>query len=791
MKNRVISLLKKSINYILLLLSMLASPCSAISFSNGDLHIENMWPNPSTSKGYVELRNLSNTDIKCDFSIKGIISGSKLNVKATKTPPSKNDVLIRRNNGRTLEFDFSAEVRILRKIWNDENAYLSELVNEEFRSNCDTVKKRIINIELGELSSSYNLSENYEHYLIINVPTNTYSINFSADFLANFEIFSGKEVGRLGEPIYKQRGTTTVTIKRKLPSGFYTLLIKGYNVSEFGNYSLKFKTSSTPSSSSIYYFDLGFQVKVSIDDSFSPLIKSKIVNSFTLLVDLIREYSINSEDFKEIDACVLERTNKTWRPELKDNRIPQSFSSRLIYAKPLSNPLLGIRWFFRLLQENGKTFAINGKNLSSDTIAHTPQVGQVYPFEGYVPNLYSVMLTTSKKSGKPYLEKFSDERLAGIFLKELMHVIGYLDNNTSTGTLFNEAGNCFTYFSDNKIDEIYHKDFLSWCEDEFITPEQRKTIDLVINRIPASSCFTANTKLRRLQKLNLGDSQVSDISPLGGLSNLTVLLLSNTQVSGIRPLAGLSNLLKLSLKNTKVRDLSPLAGLSKLLSLAGSSTQVRDINPLAELLKLNSLDLFNTQVDDIKPLARLSKLKWLNLENTPVNDISPLAGLSDLNSLHLSYTRVSDLDPVASLSELLTLNLQSTQVEDISPLSRSLKLIELNLQSTQVKDISPLADLPKLLALNLSETQTNDIYPLTNLSNLRNLYLTKTQVSDIYPLMNLTNLRILYLGETQVTEVRSLANLFKLRELELRNSNVSSEDVHWLRQRLPDCDIRF
>jgi hypothetical protein len=81
-------------------------------------------------------------------------------------------------------------------------------------------------------------------------------------------------------------------------------------------------------------------------------------------------------------------------------------------------------------------------------------------------------------------------------------------------------------------------------------------------------------------------SQISDLSPLAGLTSLQRLDLSGTQVSDVAPLAGLSSLQRLDLSGTQVSDVAPLAGLTSLQSLGLMSTQVSDVAPLAGLSNL-------------------------------------------------------------------------------------------------------------------------------------------------------------------------------------------------------------
>ena len=96
----------------------------------------------------------------------------------------------------------------------------------------------------------------------------------------------------------------------------------------------------------------------------------------------------------------------------------------------------------------------------------------------------------------------------------------------------------------------------------------------------------------------------------------------------------------LSVSQTDISDLSPLAGLSALQSLDCSYTRVSDLGPLAGLSALQSLDCSYTQVSDLGPLAGLSALQWLNCSYTRVSDLGPLAGLSALQSLDCNGTQV-------------------------------------------------------------------------------------------------------------------------------------------------------
>ncbi|PSN14916.1 hypothetical protein C7293_09530 [filamentous cyanobacterium CCT1] len=136
--------------------------------------------------------------------------------------------------------------------------------------------------------------------------------------------------------------------------------------------------------------------------------------------------------------------------------------------------------------------------------------------------------------------------------------------------------------------------------------------------------------LSHAKALYLSQTQVSDVSPLSGLAQLSSLDLSRTQVSDVSPLSGLAQLSYLSLEQTQVSDVSPLSGLAQLRELFLAQTQVSDVSPLSDLAQLSYLSLAQTQVSDVSPLSGLAQLRYLSLDQTQVSDVSPLKHLNYL-----------------------------------------------------------------------------------------------------------------------------------------------------------------
>ncbi|HYH86098.1 MAG TPA: AAA family ATPase, partial [Pyrinomonadaceae bacterium] len=229
-------------------------------------------------------------------------------------------------------------------------------------------------------------------------------------------------------------------------------------------------------------------------------------------------------------------------------------------------------------------------------------------------------------------------------------------------------------------------------------------------------------KCRALKKLtlNLGGSQVSDLTPLTKIPKLTQLdlNLSGSQVSDLTPLSQLTNLtqLDLDLSGSQVSDLTLLSQLPALtqLDLNLSVSKVSDLTPLSQLPALTQLDLnlSYSKVSDLTPLSQLPKLTQLTLDlsGSEVSDLTPLSLLPALTQLdlNLSYSKVSDLTPLLQLPKLTQLNLDLdlsySKVSDLTPLSQlpALTQLTLDLSGSEVSDLTPLSLLPALTQLDLN-----------------------------------------------------------------------------------------
>ena len=172
-----------------------------------------------------------------------------------------------------------------------------------------------------------------------------------------------------------------------------------------------------------------------------------------------------------------------------------------------------------------------------------------------------------------------------------------------------------------------------------------------------------------------------DIVSLEYMLNLRRLELANQQITDLEPFSNLIDLALLSITSViwdygptlssegQISDISPLSGLTNIRSLEIEGNQISDITPLATLVNLHGLHLRQNNISDISSFAELTSLRSLSLCLNDITDISPLAELVDLQVLHLSSNHVSDLSPLAGLTNLDTLVVWGNPITDWSPVS--------------------------------------------------------------------------------------------------------------------------
>ena len=293
------------------------------------------------------------------------------------------------------------------------------------------------------------------------------------------------------------------------------------------------------------------------------------------------------------------------------------------------------------------------------------------------------------------------------------------------------------------------------------------------------STYVAELKKKKISRIRLTDctnAQLAELKNSGFLDSLESLHLSGCDISDLTPLKGLTNLKCLALvKCEKLSDLNPLAGLKNLRWLRISYCEkASDLTPLENLTNLEYFCFsYRSAITDLTPIANLKKLKFLTLWCCKLSDAKALVGLTNLKDLSLWECGVTDLEPLSKLTNL--------------------KILALSCQKTT--NLKPLANLINVKRLYLYKFENlTDLIPLENLKNLTSLNLSGcSKVSSLKPLANLADLEDLNLAAChEIDSLKSLANLKKLKELNMfENKNITKSDIAELQEKLPELKIKL
>ena len=261
-------------------------------------------------------------------------------------------------------------------------------------------------------------------------------------------------------------------------------------------------------------------------------------------------------------------------------------------------------------------------------------------------------------------------------------------------------------------------EWVSLCKNA--TGERRHTCDVIRQKAGVtSSVFSGNwkktfNKLAAAEKLrlNLENKNISDLSPLAKLNNLTELYLDTNRITDLTPLVKLKNLTGLDVSKNEITDLSPLSRLKNLTELYIDTNRITDLAPLAKLKKLTILDVSNNEITDLSPLSRLKELAKFQASENKIIDLTPLSKLKNLTILDVSKNKITDLSPLSRLKKLRDLNISKNQISVLSPLVRLKRLKALNISKNQISDITPLAGLEHLYWLDLEKNRVSDFRPV-------------------------------------------------------------------------------
>ncbi len=249
--------------------------------------------------------------------------------------------------------------------------------------------------------------------------------------------------------------------------------------------------------------------------------------------------------------------------------------------------------------------------------------------------------------------------------------------------------------------------------------------------------------------------------PTGGISCAAMADLESLNAfnAGIIDLEGMQharNVSDLSFSANEISDVTPLSGLTSLVSLNLNANFITDVGPLENLTNLESLYVccpLEGTISDVDPLSSLNKLEILHVEGHQLGDdaIWPLIeNFPAISGLYIGDNDLTDLTPLTDHPELRLLSLANSDITDLAPVAALPKLVTLDLWNSSIADFTPLHSMTQLEILELSSVGLSDISFLEDLVNLKFLFLRGNEITSLAPLV--ANLGI---GDGDLVDVRS------------------------------------
>ena len=161
----------------------------------------------------------------------------------------------------------------------------------------------------------------------------------------------------------------------------------------------------------------------------------------------------------------------------------------------------------------------------------------------------------------------------------------------------------------------------------------------------ASDAPITQAEMASLTRLKAPNKNIRALTGLEFAINLTWLDLGTVYVSG----EGYIN-------SNEISNLSPLSGLTNLERLDLGDNSISDVSALASALSgltsLEWLDLSSNSISDVSALSGLTSLETLWLGSNSISDITPLSGLTSLKTLWFSFNSISDVSALSGLTSL-------------------------------------------------------------------------------------------------------------------------------------------
>lgn len=275
-------------------------------------------------------------------------------------------------------------------------------------------------------------------------------------------------------------------------------------------------------------------------------------------------------------------------------------------------------------------------------------------------------------------------------------------------------------------------------------------------------------------KTQIYESDIDKIVEMPGETSLKLANKGIKDLSGIEAFAG-KGVTWIFLDWNELTDLSPLSSLTELTKISFSGNTVTDLTPLASLENLRNLTAINNNIETLEPIANLSNIDYICLDGNKLISIQEISNWTNLEEISFSNNLIEQIPNLEQLQSLEKINLSGNKIQSLSQIANIEALTNLEIDNNELTALEGLEKLNNLQILSCSNNQISDITPITKLKNLENLNLNANQIEDITGLENNTNLQYLYLDNNSILDFSVLETLSNLSKYTMYNQIISVE----------------
>lgn len=150
-----------------------------------------------------------------------------------------------------------------------------------------------------------------------------------------------------------------------------------------------------------------------------------------------------------------------------------------------------------------------------------------------------------------------------------------------------------------------------------------------------------------VNSLNISNSNITDITPLKYLKNLSMLDISNNNIFSLDNISHCVNLKYLCVGNNFISDLKPISNFKELSVLSFTRNNVTDLSPIADLIELKYLDCSNNYIvcHDIID-SNLKNLSVIITDEMPTKKQSLYEDKENLHDHHIQKCVISSIENI-------------------------------------------------------------------------------------------------------------------------------------------------